>query len=62
MGLAFTGLYLSAAKESRSSSSYYYHSQAIEMEAPLIAMNETLQDGLWDFSNQLVDKYLDSIL
>ncbi|KAG7344802.1 short-chain dehydrogenase/reductase family protein [Nitzschia inconspicua] len=54
---ALTGLFLATHFDSRGK---YYHPQAIEVVNEL-AVDESLQDKLWDFSEELVQDYLTPI-
>jgi len=57
---ALTGLYLGVERDDlakRNVRGRYYHPQAIEVDNPL-ANDEDLQAKLWEFSDSLVEKYL----
>jgi hypothetical protein len=52
-----TGLYLATHYDIKGK---YYHPQAQEVINPL-ALDEDLQDRLWNFSDQLVKDFLDPL-
>lgn len=59
---ALTGLFLGVATNQLKSENIrgrYYHPQSKEVINPL-ALDERLQDDLWNFSERLVQKYLDA--